>query len=311
MSEGPNHGSGTKIRDRLQVPDSNVFLPYTRIHGRRPGPTLLVTAGIHGGEYPGIEAAIRFAQALDPGRLRGTVNVVHMTNPPAFFAKSQYFTPEDGKNLNRVFPGRVDGSLSERIAHSVMSLAKESDYWVDLHGGDIHEALTPFLIYSDQGGPLVVERSRAMAEAYGIRYILESSSIAGSTYATSAQVGVPAILAEAGGVGQLSEDAVQIHLDGLENVLRLLDLVSDPLPRVETKPIFRKFVWTHASTQGLFYPLVQVGQEVHHGDLAGRLQNEYGDLIQEIVAPQSGVVLFVVTSLAIVDGDPLLAVASE
>lgn len=307
----PQLPQGNKCRARLEIPDSPVSLPYTRIVGALPGPTLLVTGGVHGGEYPGIESAIRFAEALDPARVRGSVVVVHLTNPPAFFAKSQYLVPEDGKNLNRVFPGRVDGTLAERIASSVMSLANETHYWVDLHGGDIHEALTPFVIYSDQGGREVVARSRAMAEAYGIPYILESSSIGGSTYATGAGLGIPSILAEAGGAGQLEEGAVQTHLTGLENILRLLDMVPDPLPKTTLNPILRQFVWNHAETSGLFYPSVKIGQQVHAGAMAGRIRNEYGDLIGEVMAPQSGVVLFVVTSLAINRGDPLFAVAAE
>ncbi len=307
----PKPSPGSKVRARLEIPNSTVSLPYTRIVGPMPGPNLLVTGGVHGGEYPGIESAIRFAQALDPNRIRGSVTVVHMANPPAFFAKAQYLVPEDGKNLNRVFPGRTDGTLAERIASSVMSLARECQYWVDLHGGDIHEALTPFVIYSDQGGREVVERSRAMAQAYGIPYILESSSIGGSTYATGAGIGIPSILAEAGGAGQLEESAVQTHLRGLENILRLLELVPDPVSNTEESPILRQFVWNHADTAGLFYPKVRVGQQIRAGAVAGRIRDEYGDLIEDVVAPQSGVVLFVVTSLAINRGDPLFAVAGE
>ena len=214
----PNSEKAT--RHLLAIPGTDIALPYTQIDGDAKGPTLLITGGVHGGEYPGIEAAIRFANALDPSRLRGRVYVIHLTNPPAFYGKSQYYVPLDGKNLNRVFPGSALGSVSERMAHRVSELARTSDFWVDMHGGDIHEALVPFTIYSDGGSPEVVAQSRQMAEAYGIARILESSSVAGGTYAFAATVGIPAILTESGQMGQLDEEAVQVHLRGLENILR-------------------------------------------------------------------------------------------
>ncbi len=301
---------GTKCRDILTVPGTDIVLPITRICGNLPGQTLLVTGGVHGGEYPGIEAAIRFAAGLDAERLRGAVVVVHLSNPLAFFAKSQYVVPQDGKNLNRVFPGKATGTMAERIAYAIATMAQEADYWVDLHGGDLHEALVPFAIYSDQGRSEVVEQARAMAEAYGIPYILESSAIGGGTYTSAARMGIPAILTEAGQVGQLDEEAVQIHLDGLENILRALGFVPEALAAQAPSQIFRQFMWTNAPETGLFYRAITAGQWIKKGDKAGQICNPYGDKVAEIQASQDGVVLFVATSLAINQGDPLFAVAA-
>ncbi len=303
--------AGRATRHLLAVPETDIALPYTRIDGTQKGPILLITGGVHGGEYPGIEAAIRFAQDLDPSRLKGRVYVIHMTNPPAFYGKSQYIVPLDGKNLNRVFPGSATGSVSERMAHVVSELAQSSDFWVDLHGGDIHEALVPFTIYSDGGSPEIVEQSRKMAEAYGIAHILESSSVAGGTYAYGASVGIPAILTESGQMGQLDEEAVEVHLRGLENILRVLGMVADPLGEIPPSTIYRKFVWSRALQEGLFYRSIVPGQWVHAGDIGGVLKNAYGDILAEIAVPQDGLVLFTATSLAINADDPLFAVAAE
>lgn len=199
---------GQKQRGYLPVPGTSVELPYTDIRGSHDGPTLFVTGGIHGGEYPGIEAAIRFSRAVRPQALRGRIIVIHMTNPPAFFGKRQYESPLDRKNLNRVFPGYADGSPSERIAAAVMQMLAACDFWVDLHGGDIHESLIPFTLFSDYGSDALVRRTEAMARSYGISHILRSSSIASGSYAQAAHRGIPAILVEAGQVGQLDETAV-------------------------------------------------------------------------------------------------------
>lgn len=298
-------------RHLLAIPGTDIALPYTQIDGDKKGPTLLITGGVHGGEYPGIEAAIRFANVLDPSRLRGRIYVIHLTNPPAFYGKSQYYVPLDGKNLNRVFPGSALGSVSERMAYKVSELARASDFWVDMHGGDIHEALVPFTIYSDGGSPEVVAQSRQMAEAYGISRILESSSVAGGTYAFAATVGIPAILTESGQMGQLDEDAVQVHLNGLENILRVLGMVAEHPREVSPFTIYRKFIWSRCPHDGLFYRSVVPGQQVHAGEVGGVIKNAYGDVLAQISVPQDGLVLFTATSLAINFDDPLFAVAAE
>lgn len=270
---------------------------------------LLVTAGVHGGEYVGIEAAIRFAQGLNPSTHRGRVAVVHLANPSAFFAKTQYVVPSDGKNLNRVFPGHMQGTEAERTAAVLTDWARSAAFWVDLHSGDLHEALLPFVIYSTAGAPAVRETSRLMAKAYGIPHIVESDSIAGGSYATAAEMGIPALLAESGGRGLLDEAAVERHLQGLHNLLAVLGFqgqAEEPAP----SQVFRQFLWTHTDRDGLFYNAMVPGQQVQAGQPAGVLKDAFGDVIAEWSTPASGVVLFTVTSLAVVQGDPLFAIAS-
>lgn len=292
------------------MPGTDIELPYSDIRGAEPGPALLVTGGVHGGEYPGIEAAIRFARGLDASRVRGRVLVIHMTNPPAFYAKRQYISPLDEKNLNRVFPGNRDGSPTERVAAKVMEALNQADFWVDLHGGDIHEALVPFAIFSDQGGAVLSGQAEAMARAYGIERILRSSAIAGGSYAAAAERGIPAILVEAGQVGQLDESAVAMHLRGLERLLIHLGMLEGPPPESVAEPLLTQFSWISSPATGLFYRAVQPGQLVSRGALGGVVRDAFGDLLQEVHIPQDGVVLFMVTSLAINRGEPLFAVAS-
>ncbi|MDP2959306.1 MAG: succinylglutamate desuccinylase/aspartoacylase family protein, partial [Longimicrobiales bacterium] len=260
---------------------------------------------------PGIEAAIRLARELDPRELRGTVVLVHPVNLPAFHARQQYLVPQDGKNLNRQFPGRALGSVSERMAHVLMSeIAERVDAWVDLHGGDIHEALVPFTIYSVAAEEGVVSRSRAMAEVYGIEYVLANDKVKGGTYSAAAKAGVPCILAEAGQLAQLDEVSVGTHLRGCRNVLKHLGaLPGDPEP-VPPIRLLRKFEWLFSGWTACWYPTVEIGQRVEEGQSVGVVCDYFGETLEEHRAPASGVVLFLVTSLAISEGDPLLAVGA-
>jgi predicted deacylase len=302
---------GTRKSGFLDVPGTGVRMPITVVNGVEEGPRVLITGGVHGGEYPGIDAAIRLARELDPRELRGTVVLVHPVNLPAFHARLQYLVPQDGKNLNRQFPGKALGTVSERMAHVLMSeIVLGADAWVDLHGGDIHEALIPFTIYSDAAEEGVVSASRAMAEVYGIEYVLASATVKGGTYSAAAKAGVPCILAEAGQVGQLDDASVAIHLRGCRNVLKHLgSLPGDPEPVAPIR-LLRKFEWLFSGQTACWYPTVEIGQRVEEGQAVGVVRDYFGETLEEHRAPASGVVLFMVTSLAINEGDPLLAVGA-
>ncbi|HEX9441441.1 MAG TPA: succinylglutamate desuccinylase/aspartoacylase family protein [Roseiflexaceae bacterium] len=302
---------GRKVRGWAPVTGTAIRLPLTVAHGADSGPTLLVTGGIHGGEYPGIEAAIGLACALDPGAMRGSVIVAHIASPTAFQARMQYRVPEDGLNLNRQFPGNATGTVSQRLAAFIIAaLAARADAWVDLHGGDIHEELEPFTIYSAGAAPAVREQAARLAQVYGIRYLLESDSVRGATYGAAAAAGIPCILTEAGGVGQLEAEAVDIHSRGLQNVLRELGILPGaPAPAGPTV-LLRENHWMTSEHTGCWYPAVRAGEQVSRGQPVGELRDYFGEQLARVVAPSDGVVLFRVTSLAVDAGDPLLAIGA-
>ena len=300
---------GTRRRGRLAVPGLLGGIPVTRVRGVDAGPSLLVTAGVHGGEYCGIEAAVQFANALDPATLRGTVTVLALVNRPAFYAKRQYVVPEDGRNVNRVFPGRADGSLAERLAHAVMIVAATAQHWVDLHSGDLHEALWPFVIYSPEGPAPVAQTARRMAQAYGIPVVVESGGITGGTYQAASSAGIAAILAESGQMGQLEPAGVARHVAGLQNVCRVLGIIPEPAQAFETTT-YTQNLWVRSPREALQHPQVRVGQAVQAGDPGSVLTDEFGDVLDRIAVPHDGRVLFHATSLAINADDPLFAVVA-
>ncbi len=300
---------GTKATGFLDVPGTPIRMPLTIVNGSAPGPLLSITAGVHGGEYPGIEAAIRTAAALDPRDVRGAVVVVHIVDVPAFHDRAIYVCPLDGKNPNRVFPGNPSGTASERLAHTLLTeVIARAEYYVDLHGGDLNEALVPFTIVLPSGDTEVDARTMGLARVYGIPYVVRGR-VAGSTYSAAAQRKIPAILTEAGGQGLLDETSLATHLRGLRNVMRHLGIIPgapEPTPAVT---VLTELHWVASEHAGLFYPAVAPGDRVARGQRVGETRDYFGAVLAEVSAPGDGVVLFVVTTPATNPGDPLFAVA--
>jgi predicted deacylase len=186
---------------------------------------------VHGGEYPAVEAVIRLGKTLDPKKISGTVILMPVLNLPAFRARTPFVCPIDNVNPNRVFPGDQSGSYSEQMTHALINeFVVHADAYVDVHGGDIPEALVPFVICR-AGNDEVGKTSKAIATAFGLPYVLEISKPVQpakglSSYAAAAEKGIPAILAEAGGVGQMQEDAVALLSRGVINVMRHLEMIE-------------------------------------------------------------------------------------
>ena len=205
-------------------------LPMWLINGAGEGPTLVVTGGIHAAEYASIAAALELGRSLDPGNLAGRVIVVPVVNMPAFVARSIYVCPLDGKNPNRVFPGNPQGSATEQIADWVFrNVISQATHYVDLHGGDLIEALVPFTIFFRSGNKRVDEASLEMARVFGIHFLV-CSETPGSTFCAASVAGIPSILAESGGQGIWTTEDVRHHTDGLNRLMRHLKMTPGGAP---------------------------------------------------------------------------------
>jgi predicted deacylase len=297
----------------VAVKGVDVHLPVYLINGSGDGPRLLVSAGIHGGEYPCVEAATRLGRAVDPAALKGQLIVLPSANPIAFRARSIYVTPVDGLNLNRQFPGDPEGTFTRAWAAWLFENAiSKADLYIDMHGGDMIEALVPFVSFNITGDDQVDRTARAMAEAYGIRAMLvkhDAGGLAGTTYAAAARAGIPALLTEAGGQGVWDEENVAILLNGVRRVMHRFDMyeaIPDPGEPAEE---MGGWAWLTSEADGLYYPTVSVGDHVEKGQGVGRVADIFGDTLQQIASPVSGEILFLVTSLAMNTGDPLMAIA--
>ncbi|MCX6017728.1 MAG: succinylglutamate desuccinylase/aspartoacylase family protein [Chloroflexi bacterium] len=302
---------GTRVAELLPLrfADTDTRLPLFLINGAHDGPTLVVTAGIHGSEYVGIEAAYRLALGVDPAQLRGRLIVAPICSMTAYAKRATYIAPPDTKNLNRCFPGDASGSFAEQLAAWIFeNLIRRGDAYLDLHGGDLNEALVPFSIIKRTTDAAVDARSLALAEAFGIAEVVVSE-VKGSTVSAASDSGVPAVLAEIGGQGVWSEAEAQRMHDGLLRSLAHLGMLGMPKVAAPAR-IFEQFGWLRSEHDGLFHPSCKVGDFVRSGQNLGHVADLLGRPVQQAVAPHDGIIMFLVTTLAMNAGDPLLAVGA-
>lgn len=297
-------GVGEKKQGFLQVINSEIEMPITLINGTSPGQTAVITAGIHGGEYVGIAAAIELARDLNPEKMSGRVAIVHAADVEAFYFRAQYYDPRDGKNLNRMFPGKALGTVTERIAYTISTeLHAQADFYMDLHGGDIHEDLLDFVVFSNAGSEEQLEKSRKMAGLTGIEYIMSGPALGGTYGSAMKNYGVPGFLGEIGGCGLWSPDQVEKYKNGVVNVLRGLGILEGSLKEMPCTYLKKSTAYTAEQT-GCWYPAVKKGDKVRSGQKYGEIRDFFGNRLGEYTCV-AGVVLYVPSSLAIRQGDPL------
>jgi len=286
-------------------------IPYLDVQGHRDGPHLTVIAGVHGAEYTSIAAVREFARLLDPAQVSGRITAVPLVNGPAFWARSPFVVPADGRNLNRCFPGDAGGSYSELLAHHVFqTFVVGTDYLLDLHAGDLPESLEPFAMYEESA---VEGASRDLALAYGLGHIVRQSAamptVVGSTCAAAGDIGVPAIIAESGQNGILDRASVDRHLAGLANVARHLGLLPGVVIRHDPPQEHEGWHWLRTPSAGWWEPGVPVGTAVEAGALLGTVSEILGDVLLEVRAPEAGVLLFLTSSPAVAADGLLLGLA--
>ena len=299
---------GSKVQGYLEVEGTPVKMPITLINGVNEGKTVVITGGTHGGEYPGVEASIRLAKTLQPADVSGQLIIVHPVNVPAFQAKLQYVGPYDGKNLNREYPGLATGTVTQRIAYTISSqLFTQADFYMDLHGGDIHESLTPFVIYSKLGDEAQTKLSLEASKALGVKYVCGSVSTNG-TFGCAATMGVPGFLGEIGNCGLWSEAEVKQYVDGVSNVLRLLKVLPGEVVENKEAVVVDHMTGLDAQQTGCWYPCVKINDVVKKGQKLGEIRDYFTNVLGEYFAPCDGVMHYVISSLPINAGDPIIAI---
>ncbi len=314
---------GSIVSGRLEVPaaggDAGTFFPITVAHGARPGPVLTLVAGIHGSEYAPILALQRLRPQLRPEDMSGTVVLVHMANLPAFLGRTIYFGPEDRLNLNREFPGRPDGSLTERIAHVLTrEVIARSDFLMDIHSGDGNEWLRPSYTgyYAEAGGSEVIERSRRMAVAFGLDVIVEfrgDLTPESAIWCGSAAValGIPAIDVESGEMGLIEDRRIDPIVDGALSVMRDLGMAEgEPTPT--TSPLFiRERAYAESDHDGVWTPdpRIRAGQYVPEGARLGAIRDFHGAPLAEIRAPAAGMLLILLGAPPVNRGETIAVIA--
>lgn len=298
-----------KIKGKFVVgstPLVPVEVPFTIVNGIDDGPILAVGAGVHATEYPGIEATMRLSRMIDPKALSGAVVLVHTINTLGFQAKLPYLCPVDGLNVNRVFPGNPDGSMSYRLAYALFSqIISKANYYVDLHCGDIPEEHIDIVYYTQTGGK-TDQVSERMARCFSTSYIHKYST-PGSSTTEASKIGIPAIISEAGELGRLDESAVNFHVEGVLNLMRTFDLLKEPPKPTSPKMLGERFI-IRSNKGGFLHRKAKSGDMVAKDQALAEIVDVYGDSIETVRAPTSGVILMGFPSPAVNSGDYLYCI---
>jgi len=291
-----------------------VRIPITIAHGNKAGPVLVLTAGIHGYEYPPILALQRLKQQLDPNKIAGTVLIVHVVNIPSFLKRTIYYNPYDWKNQNRAFPGRIDGTMTERIAYQITNkVLKLGDYHLDLHCGDGNEDLTTYLYYTETGDPDLDVKTRALAVNFGFKVLIHVYAKPGQEPASTCAnaslfMGKPALTVECGRLGRTDEADVAALLSGCINTLQHLQMLAGQ-PRRLFDPIWvNKTTYIRSEFEGIFYPLCRGGGYVRTGEMLGYLTDYFGNILQKAIAPHDGIVMYVIATPPMSKGEPMVKI---
>lgn len=305
---------GTKVTGAIRIPDGvdrGLSIPVSVAHGKEPGKVLALVAGTHGYEYTSILALQRLLPQLDPTKMKGSVILVHMANPETFYGRRIY-TSSDGKNLNRVYPGKKDGTISERIADAITrEVIDQATHVIDMHSGDGNESLRPYSYWMTGNDPSVDAQSKELNLAYGLDHIVIDHSrpkdVKDSRYTAMTGVlrGKPSITAESGGLGRIDDASVGLHLRGALSVINHLGIMTAPSAKVEA-PVWidQSEVLTSPAT-GVWEPVVDQNHTLAKGALVGRVKDAAGRVLGEVHAPFSGFMLYVVWTPPISQGEPV------
>jgi predicted deacylase len=301
---------------RRTVSLGGLDIPALDITGTADGPLLTLIAGVHGCEYASMAGLRKWANGLAGRALSGRIQAIPVLNLPSFRARTPFVVPDDGKNLNRCFPGDPAGTLADRIAYDTFTkIITGSDALIDMHTGDMVEALQPFALY-DAG--TAEARAREMATAYGLGYVIRQEpgpdrAVGGTTSASAAEIGIPAIIAEAGGCGLVERKAVEAHVRGLDRVLALLGMSEDgPQEEPATTVYLKRFLWLRCRDEGWWEPTAWVGDAVTEGQVIGTVSSLDGtQTLETITAPADGVLMFITSSPAVAADGLLLGLAAR
>ena len=302
---------GEKTMGYFAGPDGERRIPLCLIHGRRPGPTVLITAGVHACEYPGAAAVMQLCRQLEPEEVSGRLILAPMLNVSSFYDRVPFVMQEDHKNLNRMFSGDPEGSYTQRFAAQIQrDLHRQADYLIDVHSGDAPELVMPFVYYPALATPEVQAESVRMCRAIGVSCRVGSTSLTG-TCGAAAALGIPSVLIERGGQSGCLPADQRAYLDDLRAVLIELGTLEGTASPNESQLDITETAYCDAEAQGCWYLLRQPGERFRAGERLGVLEDFFGTVLQEVTAPWDGFVLYGTVALGVRAGDSLLALARD
>ena len=300
---------GQRVHGFITIGNGEFSLPATIIRGEKTGKTALLTAGIHGGEYVGIQSAVELGRDLKIEKMTGTVIIVKAVAKEEFEHRYGSLCRETGENLNRVFPGKKDGTKYEKLAYAVVEeLQKAADYYIDLHSGDDYEKLTPYVYYAGKAAPEVVKLSRQMAEQVDVPYMVKSEVASGGSYNYAAACGIPSVLLERGGMGAWETEEVRSMKRDVRSILRFLGIYDGHRSMRKYYPLnVTQVQYQSASYSGLWYPQKKAGDLFTEGEVLGYIKDYEDNILETCTSYGDGVILYQTGSLQVIKDGPMVA----
>ncbi|HEX3026008.1 MAG TPA: succinylglutamate desuccinylase/aspartoacylase family protein, partial [Clostridia bacterium] len=206
--------------------------------------------------------------------------LVHPVNTQGFNARGSDIVPEDGKNINRVFPGDRDGTITDQIAYVLThEFQDEADFYIDIHGGDLNELMTPLAFFPGAAEREVTEVSLGAAKSLRVEYLVRSGAKTGA-YNSAAIRGVPSILIERGGRGLWGREEVEEYKKDVRNVLKHLGVLNgEPELNGKTPVEVTGVVYLRATNAGCWYPCVTANEKVAVGQKLGEVRDFFGKVL--------------------------------
>lgn len=303
---------GQKVSGFLDMPFTEDKLPVTLINGEQEGDTVLITGGIHNAEYVGIETVMGLARELEPMDIKGILIIVHIVNVNGFKARTISVSADDGKNLNRVFPGDPEGTYTDKLAYFMeKELFSRADYYIDVHNGDWFEDLSPFIYCVGNAAPEVAKKAEEMAQAADVPFYVKSQGASGGAYNYAGALGIPAVLLERGCLGMWTPEEAEASKKDVRNILRILgSLISNRFTGDMQKQIPRHMCHAHyidSEKDGCWFPRKKSGDIVRAGEIVGVLKDYFGNVIEEIVLKEDCIILYQTISYSVPKNSPLIA----
>jgi uncharacterized protein len=306
---------GQKVYGVIKVPagsDAGYDIPVAVVHGAKPGPVLAVVAGSHGSEYASIIAVEDLIGVVNPANVSGTLILVPIVNIPSFEKITPHVNPTDNKSMNRYYPGDPKGTQTDRASYMMTKeVVSKCDHLIDLHGGDLDENLRPYSYWTVTGNQKQDDFSKAMVLAFGLDHIIISADRPKDPKAsrylenTASTMGKPSFTAEAGRSGPVEGADAKMLTEGVLHVMGHLKMTAERAAPVANPVWVEKVVTIAAEHDGVFRPSVNRDAHVTKGAKIGAITDYLDRPVQEIVAPDTGIILFVRAVPSLKKGDTL------
>ena len=273
-----------------------VSTPVLVVNGALPGPTLCLSAAVHGDELNGIEIVRRVLHDIEADKLSGAIIGIPIVNVQGFRRGSRYLP--DRRDLNRYFPGNPNGSAAARIAHSFFNkVVSNCDALIDLHTGSFERANLP-QIRADLRDPDVL----TLTQGLGSMVILHSTPAVGTLRYAATRAGIPAVTLEAGGPSQLELDEVKVGVKGIETLVYTLGMVKKRRLWGEPEPVYYRSSWIRANNGGILLSDVGLGSTVRKGDILGTITDPMNNARSEVRSPYSGRIIGMARNQVVMPG---------